>query len=407
MSFNYLLNSFSSVAGVYGWGLPIVILMAITCSTFGVFVVLKRVVFIGVTLSEVAACGVALGLVAGFHPFLASIILTLAVVAVLSYPFEFSKIPRDAVLGTIFILASGMSILLVAKSGFGLEKVKSILFGSLLFASNQDLFVIFVILFPALIYLLVFLKPTLYTFLDRENSKVLGIHVQMYELMFFSLLGLVIAASSKVAGVMLVFCYLVVGPATSLILFRRFKMVLFGAAAISVISTFIGIHFSYIADLPPNQSVAVSACVIFGLSLIFTTLRQRANLPIACLITIFLAAFIAFGMAHLAIIHNHSNVPKEIATFQSVKPIEDYNEPDDFMTQADKVIQLIEKDQKAGLVMAVDFLQKNPPDFFKNDVIQAIEKALNHNINWNADELAQFQGNKEAAQRILQEAEKL
>lgn len=403
MTVSYFLHSINSVASIYGLALPTILLMAVTCSVFGVFVVLKRVVFIGVTLSEVAACGVALGLVSGFHPFLGSIILTLAVVGILAYPFEFSRIPRDAVLGVIFILASGMSILLVSKSGFGLEKVKAILFGSLLFSSTHDLIIIFAVLTPALLYLLVFLRPTLYSFLDRETSLVLGIRVQLYELIFFAILGLVVAVSSKIAGVMLVFCYLVVGPATALIIFRRFKSVLVGAALFSLISTFSGIQFSYLADVPPNQSVAVAACIIFVLSLVFVAIKPKGR-AVASVVTLILALALLLLASHFVEIPETRMVENKTEKFQPVKPIEDYNEPDDPMTESEKIVELLSKDKKTGLKKAVKFLQKNPPDFFKNDVIQAIEKSIKHHVNWNKKEDGLSKNNKDVAEQILLEA---
>ena len=117
----FVIDNVSAVISVYGGALPIAFLMAITFAIFGIFVVLKRMVFIGVTLSEVAACGVAFALIHELPPFMGAALFCLVVVAILAYPYELSKLPRDTVLGTIFIFASGMAILLVAGSG-GLER---------------------------------------------------------------------------------------------------------------------------------------------------------------------------------------------------------------------------------------------------------------------------------------------
>jgi len=244
------------------------LVIAFVCALLGVFVILKRVVFIGITLSEVAACGIAAAMVFHVHPFVGASVLTLATVTLLSYPFETNRIPRDAILGVIFVLASGLSILLVCKSGFGLQEVKSLLYGDLILTSRKDLTIILATLLPVLAYFVVFIRPTLYSFLDREAAKVLGIHVAAWELLFFFALGLAVSAASKVAGALLVFCYLAVAPSVALLLSRRLWVVMAASVFTAIVSTMLGLHWSFSRDLPTNQTIAVAACGLFVLALV-------------------------------------------------------------------------------------------------------------------------------------------
>jgi ABC-type Mn2+/Zn2+ transport system permease subunit len=244
------------------------VVIAAVCSLLGVFVILKRVVFIGIVLSEVAACGIAAGMVFGIHPYLGAGVLTLAAVALLAHPFETDRIPRDAVLGILFVLASALSILLVAKSGFGLEEVKHLLYGDLVLTTGKDLAVILAVLLPVLAWQLLTVRPTLYTFLDREAARLLGVRVNVWELAYFFCLGLAVSAASKVAGSMLVFCYLVVAPAAALVLSRRLWLVMLAAAGMAVASTVCGLYWSVANDLPANQTVAATACGGFLLALL-------------------------------------------------------------------------------------------------------------------------------------------
>ncbi len=236
------------------------IIIATVCSLLGVFVILKRVVFIGIMLSEVAACGIAAGMVVGIHPYLGAGILTLIAVALLAQSFEMERIPRDAILGVIFVLASALSILLVSKSGFGLEEVKSLLYGDLILTTEKDLTVILATLVPVLIWLIVTVRPTLYTFLDREAARLLGVRVNFWEFGFFFALGLAVSAASKVAGAMLVFCYLVVAPAAALMISRRLWLVMVIAALLAILSTIVGLYGSVSQDLPTNQTIALATC---------------------------------------------------------------------------------------------------------------------------------------------------
>lgn len=262
-----MFEEFSALIGLFPHAVGAGAVIAVVCTLLGLFTVLKRVVFIGITLSEVASCGIAAAMVCHVHPFVGAAVLTVGTVMVLSYPFETNRIPRDAVLGVIFVAASSMSILLTAKSGFGLNEVKALLYGDLILTSKQDLIIILATLLPILLYMLLFIRPTLYTFLDREESKLLGMRVALWELLYFCALGLCVSAASKIAGVLLIFCYLVVAPSAALMMVRRFWWALLLALAIALLSTFLGLYFSFRKDLPTDQTIAVAACLMFGVAL--------------------------------------------------------------------------------------------------------------------------------------------
>ena len=269
-----MIDSVRSLLTVFPYAIAAGVLIATVCSLLGVFVILKRVVFIGIALSEAAALGVAAAIMFHIHPFLGATVVTLATVAILAYPFERQRLPRDAVLGIIFVLAASLSVLLVARSGFGLHEVQSLLYGDLILTSRADLAIILVTLVPVLIYLLVFIRPSLYTFLDREAARVMGVRVMIWELLFFFSLGVAVSAASKVAGALLVFCYLVVTPSAALLLSKRLWLVMLSAVLVSVAATMIGMVWSFRSDLPTNQAVAATACGLFAAVLVLVGIRR-------------------------------------------------------------------------------------------------------------------------------------
>lgn len=252
------------------------LLVGVVCALLGVFVILKRVVFIGIALSEMATCGVALALLAHVPPFVGAVALTLLTVCLLAVPFENRRIPRDAILGVLFVAASSASVLLVAGSGHGLQEVKAMVYGDLILTSRSDLLVVCGVLLPALAYLFAFLRPTVYSFLDREAATVLRVKPMRWELAFFLVLGLVVAAASKVAGALLVFCYLVAPAAAALLLARRLWVVLLLASTLAVLATLAGFGVSFASDLPTNQAVCAMACLLFALCGVVPRLRQLA-----------------------------------------------------------------------------------------------------------------------------------
>lgn len=251
------------------------LLISAICALLGVFVILKRAVFIGITLSEVAGCGVAASFLLGIPPFAGSLALVLGAVSLLSIPYEKQRIPRDTLMGILFIAATAMTVLLVSKSGNGLMEVNAVLYGDLILASTKELKILFTILTPALILFLAVLRPTLYTFLDREGAKVLGIKTWVWEAIYFVMLGLIISAASQIAGALLIFCYLVVCPAAALIASKRIWVVLIIAPILSMLATFIGMIISFYYDLPTNQTICMVSCLIFGITVLVSLIYKH------------------------------------------------------------------------------------------------------------------------------------
>jgi ABC-type Mn2+/Zn2+ transport system permease subunit len=251
------------------------LLVGATCSVLGTLIILKRAVFIGIVLSEVAICGIALSFVAGFPPLVGSLGLTLGSVGLLAWPYEQSRIPRDTVLGLIFVLATAGALLLVSHSGFGMQEIKSLVYGDLILAGEGDLRVLIGVLVPVLAGTLIFLRPLLNTFLDRDMAQVLGIWVAVWEGLFFAGLGLAIAVAARTTGAGLVFAYLTAPPAAALLLSRRLPVVLTLAIAFSAVATLLGLYWSFQHDWPTNPSICLAACALFIVAVPVAAWRRR------------------------------------------------------------------------------------------------------------------------------------
>ncbi len=250
-------------------------LMAIICSVFGVFVLLKRVVFVSIALSEVATLGLAFSLVFHWPPLLGAMGTTAAGVALLAVPDMRNRIPRDVVLAALFLVASSGSILLVAQHGLGLEEIKAMLYGDLLVCSAMDRSTLLFIGVPCLVSLLLVLRPLMMVFVDREAAQVMGLRSGMWELFFFALLGIVVSSASKNGGALLVFALLVIVPATALLLARRLWAVMAMAAMMGVVVVWAGSLLAYAFDLPINPSIIVCSIFLFLLSAVHATVKTE------------------------------------------------------------------------------------------------------------------------------------
>lgn len=250
-------------------------LVAGVCSILGVFVILKRMVFIGIAMSEVAACGIAVAMIIGLNPFLGAIALTLGAVAILAYPYEKMRVPRDVILGWVFVTASAATLAIVSKSGFGLSDVRLLLYGDLILTDHRDLVVLALVLLPVIGCYLAFLRPILDSFLDRRAAKLMGLRPAIWEGLYFILLGLTVAVASKIAGSVLVFCYLVVCPATGLLASKRFGWVSCISLCSGLFGTVAGLAAAVAWDLPANPSACLACCLILVLGAVGSGISTR------------------------------------------------------------------------------------------------------------------------------------
>jgi len=241
----------------------------------GVFVILRRVVFIGVALSQVASAGIALAFITGISPFFGAFLTTFAAVTLLAYPFEGKRIPRDAVLGAVFVAGSAFAVLIVSGSAFNLSKVKALLYGDIILTSSDDLLLLLICHLPVLVVQVLFLRPTVQTFLDRDNASVMGIRTVFWELLYFYCLGLAVASACKVTGSILVFAYLILPPMTALLLSKRLIPVLIISTVIAEVATFSGIYFSVKTDLPTNQLISVLMLGVLLFAVLLRPVKDR------------------------------------------------------------------------------------------------------------------------------------
>lgn len=251
------------------------IVMAAVCGAVGVFVVLRRIVFVSVAVSEAATCGVAVGLALHASPFLGPAAATALALVLLELPVLADCVPREVRLAAVFLFASSLSILLVAQNGFGLEEVKAMLYGDLFLCEPADVRRLLLAGVPALLILLAAWRPLAYTFFDREGSEVMGIRCRFWKGLYAALLWAVIAGTVKSGGALLVFCDLVLPSATVLLFARQILPAILGSACLGMAETTVGLLAACRWDFPANPLLIALACAVFALGLAAKGMKRR------------------------------------------------------------------------------------------------------------------------------------
>lgn len=246
------------------------LVVALTCGLLGVYVVLRRIVFVGAALAELSSMGVALGLwlsglgwAAGMatHPLLLSVLVTMAGVLFFALGGTRARIPPDAVIGVVYAAAGAVGILLIAKAVAG-EAHDVFLSGNILGITRTDTLLLFAVCLPVLLLHAVFYKEFLFVSFDPETAVTLGYRVRAWNLLLYFTIGIVIAFAMQLAGVMLVFNFLVLPAVTGLLLSRGMRGAFAWAVASAMAASVIGFTLSIPFDLPTSPAIIAVSAVI-------------------------------------------------------------------------------------------------------------------------------------------------
>jgi ABC-type Mn2+/Zn2+ transport system permease subunit len=259
------------------------LIIALACSVLGVYVVLRRIVFVGAAMAQLSSAGIALALFFaghGMHAFgdypLAFAVL-FAMGGALFFGIEGSQrssVPADAVIGVTYALAAAGGILLIAKAQAG-EAHDIFLQGNILGITRADIYALLAIAIPVLLVHFVFYKEFLFVSFDREMARTLGYRVQGWNLLLYFTLGLVIAFAMQFAGVMLVFNFLVLPAVTGLLLARSMAAIFSIAIVTATLAALLGFMISVPFDLPTGPSIIAVSGVFAILAAMVRRLVRR------------------------------------------------------------------------------------------------------------------------------------
>jgi len=223
----------------------------------GMWVVLQRVVFLGVTLAQVAAAGVALGLVLGWPVLPLGIGLTLAVVAGGFVTGDRGGRWTDSSLGALFCAASALALLFISRSPAELDEVNHVLHGNLIYAGEGDAALLSGVLLAAVLLLGACFKELLLASFDLETAAALGLRARGWLALLFAVLAVVLALSMRTTGSLLSFAMLVLPPLAALRLRLGLRGSFVGASLLGLVGSAAGLALAFHADLHLESSITL------------------------------------------------------------------------------------------------------------------------------------------------------
>lgn len=236
----------------------------------GLHVIERGVIFVDLALAQIAALGATVGFLLGFglhsqasylfalgFTFLGAVIFSLT-------RFREEEIPHEAIIGVVYAVAAAAAILVLSRAPEGGEELKALLVGHLLLVRWEEVGKVAVIY--GVIGFLHWLARRPLLFISQKPREAFdhGIPVRLWDLFFYVTFGFVVTSSVEMAGVLLVFSFLIVPAICGVLLGRGIGQRLWIGWGIGVWTSILGITASYFWDLPTGATVVCA----FGLTLL-------------------------------------------------------------------------------------------------------------------------------------------
>jgi len=274
---------------VEGWQLgiyrdPIVcgLVAGLALGYLGVFVVLRRMVFITAAVSQAAGMGVALAFFVQIHlglgvsPVISAIGMALLFTLVFSLPLERLPVSREAVLGVAYIAAWSSSVMLGDRISQEAHDISSILFGTAVLVRSEDLYAVLAVSFGALLFHGIAHRGIAFALFDPEGARVQRLPVRLLDLASWVCIALVVSVATRALGVLPVFAFAVLPATAGLLAFGRLRWVLLTASALGALAGAGGYVVAFFLSLPVGACQAAVAAALLAAIWLARSLVPRA-----------------------------------------------------------------------------------------------------------------------------------
>jgi len=236
------------------------------CSVIGVYIVLKRLSFMGAGISHSAFGGVTLGYILGVDPIITAVLFCVFSALGISMISRKKIVQEDAAIGIFYSASMGFGVFLIGfLRGYNVDFF-GYLFGNILSVTTKDLLYMSIVLGIVIFFIFYYYKEFLCLVLDDESSAVAGMPVVFLNHLLIGLAALTIVVSLRVVGIILVSALIVIPAAAARYVTENFKTLLGLSTLIGVSSCLIGLFLSYFLDTPSGATIVLTATGIFGIS---------------------------------------------------------------------------------------------------------------------------------------------
>ncbi|HYU33690.1 MAG TPA: metal ABC transporter permease [Thermoanaerobaculia bacterium] len=269
------------------WPLVGLILLPTALVYFGLHVVGRGIIFVDLALAQIAALGIAVAALLGADPghgtlpYALAVLFTMGGAALFSLTrFRHPRVPHEAIIGIIYIVAAAAATLVLSRTAAGDEEIKNLLVGNILLVSRLE--VLRTLALYVLVGALHFVLRRRFHMISFEPEEAVrqGIRVRLWDFAFYATFGLVVTSFVRIAGVYLVFSYLIVPAVCAALLSSRTAARLAIGWVVAFTAGISGLLLSTqweSLDLPTGPTIICIFGLLLLLSGVVTWVRARSS----------------------------------------------------------------------------------------------------------------------------------
>ena len=245
------------------------IMVGIICGVIGCFIILRGMALMGDAISHAVLPGVAISYLFGINFFFGAVFSGVLTALAIGFVTQNSRIKHDTSIGIMFTaaFASGIIMITLLKSSTDLYHI---LFGNVLAVRSTDMWITLGIGLIVIAAVYLFYKELLVTSFDETMGAAYGLPVRFIHYFLMTLSTMVTVASLQTVGIVLVVAMLITPAAAAYLLTDRLWVMIFFAAGIGILSSIVGLYFSFTYNLASGATIVLSATAIFVLAFLLS-----------------------------------------------------------------------------------------------------------------------------------------
>ncbi len=258
----------------------------------GVHVVERGVIFVDLALAQIAALGATVAILLGFDvhgssSYWISLAFTFFGAAIFSIArMRRARVPLEAFIGITYAVSSAAAILAMSKATGETEHLKDMLVGNILAVSRHDVIKTAILYGCIGLFHFIFRHKFLAISTDPERAEAQGISIKLWDFLFYASFGFVVTSSVAIAGVLLVFCYLIVPSVGAMLFADRIDRRLAIGWTMGTLVSALGVYLSVLLDFPTGATIVCTfgavLLVMFIAHIVLDRVRGvRAEQPVS------------------------------------------------------------------------------------------------------------------------------
>ncbi len=249
-------------------------LISVTCAVLGVYVVLRRMAFIGDAVAHTTLPGLVIAYLNRWNLLFGAVLAAVTTAIGIGWLSRRRQLREDTAIGIMFTGMFALGIVIMSRSQ-SYRDFSHMLFGNILGVTNADLIAIAVVAVIVIGVLVLLHKEMVLTSVDPTHAQVIGLSAGRLRYVLLILLALAVVTGIQAVGVVLTSAMLITPAATAALLTKRLRNMMIVASIMACASTATGLYLSFYLSISSGGAIVLTCTAVFTLVFIIQGLRGK------------------------------------------------------------------------------------------------------------------------------------